>query len=208
MTVVHAKEAEGEGQRSGDGRQVIAGTPPGEQVHRGRGQQVGEQPGDVVGENRVARRGVDRQREQADAEQVLAIGEGVGQRKQLVGFEQRRDAIEHGVVVPGEHPDEGARVSLEAGRPQLREIDERRQHDPAGGQINPRRRRQQTRARAPATMRSQQQVTAFEMPTVNADHFLTGTTSTRLSAKASGRVSSPVPRRAAKSSTKTRAAAG
>ena len=174
VAMVHAEKAEGERQRRRHRRQVIACVAPGERVYGGCGQQVREEPHDVVGKNRIAGDGVHRQREQADAEQVLSIRQRVGQREELVRLEQRRDAVEHHVVIPGEHPDERPGVAAVARGAKLREVDDGREHDPAGREID--------RAEAGnAGVRS------------HADHSHFGITDTLLTASASSRASSPAP---------------
>ena len=135
VPVVHAEETERERHARDERRELIARVPPRDPVHGRCRREVGEDPDDVVRENGISSRRVDGQREERDAEQVLAVRQRVRQRIELVRVEQRRHAIEHGVVVPREHPDERARVAAVAGGREAAEIADGRQHDAAGGHI-------------------------------------------------------------------------
>ena len=133
---MHPEKAERRRQGGGHRREVITRVAPREQMHGRGAQDIGQDPDDVVCEYGVARRPVHREREQADAEQVLAVGERVRQRIQLVRVEEPRHVIEHHVVVPRQHPDEGARVPPVARASRLREIEDRREHHPARGEVH------------------------------------------------------------------------
>jgi hypothetical protein len=75
---------------------------------------VRRQPDDPVSEHRVAAQGVERQRQQPDAEVMFGVPHGGRRRVEDVGVEQRQ-AVKDGVGVPRQRPDQQPRVPAVGG---------------------------------------------------------------------------------------------
>ena len=77
VALMHAVEAEREDD-PGHGRgQMISRVPPRQRVRRERTEQERQEPDDVVSQYRISGQRVDRKGEEADAEQVFAVRQGV-----------------------------------------------------------------------------------------------------------------------------------
>jgi hypothetical protein len=129
---------------------MVAQDPPDQEMDAERAQEKRQQPDDVVSQHRIPSDRIDGQREQTDAKEMLGQSKGIPFRMKHVRVEQGRDPVEDDVVVPSEDPDDQSRIAAETRRMQMAKIDQGREHDARGEQVE---REDGDPGRLPATKR-------------------------------------------------------
>jgi hypothetical protein len=88
VPLLHLEEAEGIDESGNERSTVVPHDSPDQHMDRERAQQKGQKPYDVVGQHRIPGGRINRQRKQADAEEVFSKRKGIPLGMKDVRIEQ------------------------------------------------------------------------------------------------------------------------